>query len=120
VNALFHQQNTGGTTDLGGVLRQVFSRYFARGGRETILVITDGEPNNHDSVRAAIRDASNRIDRDEDLSLSFIQIGTEPEAYVFLSVRSCCLGTSMKEHLSHTSLVVFDTGTGRQSGGLQV
>jgi Mg-chelatase subunit ChlD len=57
VNALFARQNTGGTTDLAGALEQVFRKYFARGGSETILVITDGEPNNKQAVQAAIRSA---------------------------------------------------------------
>jgi len=85
VTDCFEKERTGGTTDLAGVLSAAFTEHFSRPGTQTtILVITDGEPNSKDHVVKEIVNAANRIQRDEDLSVSFIQIGNDKEATKFL------------------------------------
>lgn len=51
---------------------------------ETILVITDGELDEKMSVVDVIIKASQRIERDEELATSFIQIGADPKVTRFL------------------------------------
>lgn len=85
---LFAKERTGGGTNLAGVLNDALrpdtpaadgSLFFGR--PETILVITDGEPNSRDEVEKAIIHATNNYMRtDNDLSISFIQIGADAAA----------------------------------------
>jgi hypothetical protein len=87
VKELFRKMSPGGSTDLAGVLRLALKQHWERGGTpETILVITDGEPNEQEAVKRVITQAANRLERDEDLSISFIQIGNDKQAHRFLKV----------------------------------
>jgi hypothetical protein len=87
VKELFRKMSPGGSTDLAGVLRLALKQHWERGGTpETILVITDGEPNEQEPVKRVITQAANRLERDEDLSISFIQIGNDKQAHRFLKV----------------------------------
>ncbi|KYQ92839.1 hypothetical protein DLAC_05424 [Tieghemostelium lacteum] len=82
---LFRREKPSGTTDLHGVLRQAINDHFTKVGKpETILVITDGIPNNEKDVKTLIINTANRLQRDEDLSISFIQIGRDSDATKFL------------------------------------
>jgi len=80
----FKKQSPSGSTCLDGVLRVAFDEHFRKGGQTTLLVITDGEPDDRRAVEKVIRDAANRIQRDDDLSVSFIQIGHDRSATQFL------------------------------------
>ncbi|GAM24788.1 hypothetical protein SAMD00019534_079630, partial [Acytostelium subglobosum LB1] len=85
VNGLFQRERASGTTDLYGVLNQAIEDHFIKGNRpETILVITDGTPNDATAVQRLLINTANRITRDEDLSISFVQIGRDRSATTFL------------------------------------
>jgi len=91
VAQLFQENEPVGSTNLGAVLTDALNNYFQRkqagqtkADGETILVITDGEPNERRSVMEAIIEASRQMERDEELAISFIQIGTDPQATRFL------------------------------------
>lgn len=93
VAQIFQENEPSGTTDLAGVLQDALNNYFQRKAAgqtkvngETILVVTDGEPDDRKGVMKAIIEASRRLDRDEELALSFLQVGTAPEATRFLKV----------------------------------
>jgi uncharacterized protein with von Willebrand factor type A (vWA) domain len=93
VGQIFRENDPSGTTDLASVLKHATDDYLQRkaDGRtkpngETILVITDGEPDDRKEVMKVIIEASRRIDRDEELAISFIQVGTDPQATRFLKV----------------------------------
>eukprot|EP00995_Heteronema_vittatum_P008318 NODE_3506_length_661_cov_227.114379_g2500_i0.p3 GENE.NODE_3506_length_661_cov_227.114379_g2500_i0~~NODE_3506_length_661_cov_227.114379_g2500_i0.p3 ORF type:complete len:124 (-),score=52.63 NODE_3506_length_661_cov_227.114379_g2500_i0:257-628(-) len=78
-----------GSTNLTAVLEEAFEEHFHTFKKDkkigtTILVITDGEPDDRGGVERSIVDAANRLKRDSDLSLSFIQIGDDPGAAQFL------------------------------------
>ena len=51
---------------------------------ETILVITDGVPDNRKAVVDVIVKATKAITRDEDLSITFIQVGDDSSAAKWL------------------------------------
>lgn len=70
--------------DLRDTLRADKSKGSAK--PETILVITDGEPDDRRAVIRTIIDASRRIDRDEELALSIVQVGKDPDARRFLKL----------------------------------
>jgi hypothetical protein len=91
VDQVFQENDPMGSTNLAAVLQDALDNYFARKKAgdakpqgETILVITDGEPDDRKSVMELIIKASRMIDRDEELALSFIQVGTDPQAQRFL------------------------------------
>ena len=85
VNQLFNRYRPGGSTDLAGVLRKAFREHFDNGAKpETILVITDGEPNSQPAVENEIIQCTRRLRDDDELSVSFIQIGEDPGARKFL------------------------------------
>ncbi|MFK0734363.1 MAG: vWA domain-containing protein [Gloeotrichia echinulata GP01] len=93
VAQIFRENDPSGTTDLAGVLKHATDDYFQRkdSGKtkpngETILIVTDGEPDDRKAVMKVIIEASRRMDRDEELALSFIQVGTDPQATRFLKV----------------------------------
>ncbi len=93
VMQVFQENDPSGTTDLASVLKHATDNYFQRKAAgetkengETILVITDGEPDDRKAVMKVIIETSRRMDKDEELAISFIQVGTDPHATRFLKV----------------------------------
>nr|WP_290221966.1 VWA domain-containing protein [Trichocoleus desertorum] len=91
VEQIFQENDPAGTTNLAAVLQDATNFYFqrkaagkAKPAGETILVITDGEPDDRRAVMEVIVDASRKMERDEELAISFIQIGADPQATKFL------------------------------------
>ncbi|HEY9650313.1 MAG TPA: VWA domain-containing protein [Coleofasciculaceae cyanobacterium] len=90
---IFRENEPSGRTDLATVLQDAIANYFQRKSNgqtkengETILVVTDGEPDDRKAVMKVIIEASRQMDRDEELAISFIQIGTDPQATKFLKI----------------------------------
>ncbi|MEI6442143.1 MAG: VWA domain-containing protein [Nostocales cyanobacterium ELA583] len=90
---IFQENDPSGTTDLAGVLKHATDNYFQRKtsnttqlNGETILVVTDGEPDDRKAVMKVIIEASRRLDKDEELAISFIQVGNDPQATRFLKI----------------------------------
>lgn len=93
VGQIFHENEPSGRTDLAGVLLEATNDYFQRKAArqtklngETILVVTDGEPDDRKAVMKVIIEASRHMDKDEELAISFIQVGTDAQATRFLKV----------------------------------
>jgi uncharacterized protein with von Willebrand factor type A (vWA) domain len=93
VTSIFQENDPSGRTDLAGVLADAVNNYFQRKASgttqlngETILVVTDGEPDDRKAVMQVIMDASQKLDRDEELAISFIQVGTDEAATKFLKI----------------------------------
>jgi uncharacterized protein with von Willebrand factor type A (vWA) domain len=91
VNQLFQEYEPSGSTDLAGVLQHATDAYFQRkttgkARPETILVVTDGEPDDQRAVMKVIVEASRKLQRDEELAISLIQIGGDANATRFLKV----------------------------------
>jgi uncharacterized protein with von Willebrand factor type A (vWA) domain len=91
VKQIFEENDPSGSTDMASVLKHATNNYFQRKATgqtklngETILVVTDGEPDDPEAVKKVIIVASQRIERDEELAISFIQVGTDPQATQFL------------------------------------
>lgn len=91
VAQIFKENDPAGTTNLAGVLEDAINNYFQRKAAgqtkpngETILVLTDGEPDDRKAVMRVIIEASRHMDRDEELAISFIQVGTDATATKFL------------------------------------
>ena len=93
VDQIFSENEPSGRTDLAGVLQDALNDYFQRKAAgqtkvngDTILVVTDGEPDARKAVMRNIVEASRKIERDEELAISFIQVGTDPDATKFLKI----------------------------------
>lgn len=91
VAQIFQENDPAGTTNLAGVLQDALNNYFQRkaagqtkANGETILVITDGEPDDRKAVFEVIIQATRQMDRDEELGISIIQVGSDPQATKFL------------------------------------
>ena len=91
VGQVFIENEPAGGTDLAGVLAHAFGSYFdrkragtAQEDGETIVVVTDGEPDDQKAVMKTILDATRRLDRDEELGVSLVQVGQDPLATRFL------------------------------------
>ncbi len=90
---IFQENDPSGRTDLAAVLQDALANYFQRkttgntkSNGEMILVVTDGEPDDRKAVMKVIIEASRKMDRDEELAISFIQVGRDAEATRFLKV----------------------------------
>lgn len=93
VTQIFQENDPSGSTDLAGVLKHATDDYFQRKGAgetkpngEIILVVTDGEPDDRKAVMKVIIETSRRMDVDEELGISFIQVGRDAQATRFLKV----------------------------------
>jgi len=91
IEQIFLENDPMGTTNLAGVLKDATDRFFEKKAAgqmtksgETILVITDGEPDDQRAVIEVIIQATQRMDQDVELAISFIQVGTDAGARNFL------------------------------------
>ncbi|MGK7897549.1 MAG: VWA domain-containing protein [Xenococcus sp. (in: cyanobacteria)] len=91
VSQIYAENEPMGGTDLASVLLDATENYFdrkakgeAKANGETFVVITDGEPDNCKAVMQVIIDASQKIDRDEEMGISLIQVGKDRKATAFL------------------------------------
>jgi len=87
IREIYAQNEPMGKSDLKSVLQDALDNYFQRKAEgkakengETILIITDGIPDEPKEIIRLIIDASQKIDRDEELGISFIQIGQDAKA----------------------------------------
>jgi uncharacterized protein with von Willebrand factor type A (vWA) domain len=93
VKQIFQENDPVGSTDLAGVLRSATDSYFERKTKgqakvngETILVVTDGEPDDKRAVVQVIIQATKQMQRDEELAIAFIQVGDDPAATAYLKL----------------------------------
>ncbi len=99
VGTIFQENDPSGRTDLAAVLADATNNYFQRkaagqtpANGEIILVVTDGEPDDRKAVMDVILAATQKLDRDEELAISFIQVGTDETATKFLKILDDDLG----------------------------
>lgn len=90
VAQIFKEHEPMGSTALHLVLKDAFSNWASRKkagnlkGGETILVVTDGTPDDSKAVAVAIRDVTKLMDDDSELAISFLQVGKDGAAAAYL------------------------------------
>jgi uncharacterized protein with von Willebrand factor type A (vWA) domain len=91
VAQIFMENDPAGTTNLAGVLQNATDNYFQRKASgqvkpngETIIVVTDGEPDDRKAVFEVIINASRQMERDEELAITLVQVGSDQQATKFL------------------------------------
>ncbi|MEL6460075.1 MAG: VWA domain-containing protein [Cyanobacteria bacterium J06621_15] len=84
VKQIFEENSPQGGANLLTVLQDAINSYFQRKANgktkpsgETILVVTDGVSSNRIGISQAIINASQKIDNNQELTISFIQVGQE-------------------------------------------
>lgn len=90
VTQIYQENEPMGKSDLASVLQDALDNYFSRKAAgqtkpngETILIVTDGEPDDRKAVMRQIIEASRKIDRDDELAISLIQVGHDRKATEF-------------------------------------
>lgn len=90
VARIYAENEPMGQTDLATVLQDGLDNYFERKAAgttqpngETFLIITDGEPTDRKAVIRTIIEASQKIERAEELAISLIQVGHDQNATKF-------------------------------------
>lgn len=84
VHEIFKTHRPGGSTNLAAALTEAFNKKFSTTKAAIIMVITDGEPDSETAVREVITKAANKIEKDSDIGIQFVQIGDDARAHSFL------------------------------------
>lgn len=91
VAQIFKENDPNGGTNLAAVLKDSLDNYFERKAKgstqengELIIVVTDGSPDDQNAVAKTIVEATNKMDKDSELAIQFLQIGTDQGATNFL------------------------------------
>lgn len=91
VKQVFTENEPNGGTDMAGALKAALENYFDRkkagttkANGEMFLVVTDGVPDDEEAVAKVIVNATKKIDRDEEIGISFIQVGKDSHASAYL------------------------------------
>lgn len=90
VQKIFAENEPSSGTPTDQVLKQVLDKYFAakKAGSNPkpilIAIITDGEPNDRPATKKVIIDATKEMEKDEEVAISFLQIGNDASATSFL------------------------------------
>ncbi|WP_204104219.1 MULTISPECIES: VWA domain-containing protein [Spirulina sp. CCY15215] len=91
VDRIFSENHPSGHTGLSGALEHALHNYFERKSQgiaqpngEIFLVVTDGTFRDREAVARVIINASSQIEKDEELGISFIQVGSDRQVTDFL------------------------------------
>lgn len=85
VEQIFTENDPMGSTALHLPLKDALDNYFASKAKPvTIVVVTDGEPDDEKAVAKVLIDASNKMEADEEVAVTFLQVGRDEGAKSFL------------------------------------
>lgn len=85
VDQIFREQSPGGGTDTALALESVLAEYRKNPEKPiTVLVVTDGEPNDQKAVERSIINHTKWMTDDSQTGISFIQIGDDGAARAWL------------------------------------
>lgn len=90
IKKIFAENEPSAGTPTDQMLSKVFDMYFAEkaAGKNPkpilIAVVTDGEPNDRNATMKVIADATQKMDTDGEIGISFLQIGNDASATNFL------------------------------------
>lgn len=89
VKQIFTENSPGQSTNTAGALKAVFDLHNERkakgtGKPATIIVMTDGIPDDKAALAKVIIDQTNTMEKDEEVGISFMQVGKDADARKFL------------------------------------
>jgi uncharacterized protein YegL len=86
VSNIFKEQQPMGGTPTAEALTKALELANGDGGKpDLITIVTDGEPNDKEAVKKLIIQASNALEKDEDLTILFLQVGDNVQAREWLA-----------------------------------
>lgn len=84
VSSIFQSRSPRGSTPLAEAIRKI-DDLNGDGKKAVAIIFTDGEPDDRAAAEAAIVAAANKLERDEDFTILFVQIGDDHGAAKFLA-----------------------------------
>lgn len=84
VSQIFASRSPRGSTPLAEAIQKI-DALNGDGKKAVALIFTDGEPDDRAAAEAAIITASNKLEKDEDFTILFVQIGDDAGAAKFLA-----------------------------------
>jgi Mg-chelatase subunit ChlD len=84
VAEVFASRSPRGSTPLHQACAKVVEKQRRSGKNTVAIIFTDGEPDDRAAVEKVIVDASNSLDRDEQLTFLFVQVGDDHAASKYL------------------------------------
>lgn len=84
VKEVFSSRSPRGSTPLAEALGACLEQAGKSDKKDFILVLTDGVPDNKEAAAKVIVDASNKLEKDEDLTILFLQVGHDADATEYL------------------------------------
>lgn len=90
ITKIFTENEPSSSTPTHKALEMSLNKYFDAKKAGTnpkpilLVVITDGQPDDKGAVKKVIVDATQKMDRDEEVAISFLQIGNDGDAANFL------------------------------------
>lgn len=84
VSDVFTRRSPRGSTPLAEAIQKI-DALNGDGKKAVAIIFTDGEPDDRAAAEQAIRDAAGKLERDEDFTILFVQIGDDAGAAKFLA-----------------------------------
>lgn len=84
IKDIFAANRPGGSTPLAEALTAAFKLAGKSEKKDFIIVFTDGVPDDKAAAASVIKDAANGIEKDEDLTILFVQVGRDKSATEYL------------------------------------
>lgn len=89
IKQIFEEEQPGGETYTAEAMDEILQEYLDSKGTPnckpiTVICVTDGEPQDEKKLAKVITDASNKLDDENEIGISFIQVGKDKKARTFL------------------------------------
>lgn len=84
VAEIFRTRSPRGGTPLAEALQAALKLAGKSDKKDFIIVFTDGEPDDKEAAAKVIRDASNKLTADDQLTILFVQVGRDAQATSYL------------------------------------
>ena len=84
VAEVFQKRSPRGGTPLADAIQKI-DALNGDGKKAVAIIFTDGEPDDQGAVETAIITAAGKLEKDEDFTILFVQIGDDPAAAKFLA-----------------------------------
>lgn len=86
ISEIFKTRSPRGSTPLAEALQATLKLAGKSDKKDFVIVFTDGVPDDKAAAAKVIRDASNKLENDEDLTFLFIQVGYDADATKYLKM----------------------------------
>ena len=103
IKSMFAARSPRGSTPLAEALTAALKLAGKSAKKDFVMIFTDGVPDDEEAAAKVIRDASNKQDKDEDLTFLFVQVGRDAAATRYLQ--------NLDDNLKGAKFDIVDTKT---------